>query len=393
MWGLNVPEQGGKYMVKGREVKSVALLRRNTNSDMTIIYDIGKFHKRERCSMFLARFKMFGLSEVELLKAQEVSACRVNFASRCQTELQLRICRRCFPKVLAPALTPRNLTDHCASLPGVLFLFLALGLVQAQQQDCTMPTPLPPKGNETCGVAMTALKIAQPLNLNVLKWIWTGENAVPVGPHTDNSYKLFVNGNPIGTGGNFTDTEVYYVALQLLSNLFAVEVTDSKEGPAAVIASILVQYTNGSMETVITDEMWRRFLGELKGFELPSTINLSQWGFATFQGLYGVAPWGKTVLPPALLVKEAITLASLLQSRGLSGRLKNTGGPAAFLAVIQILYDDGTSETIVTDSMWKADEKVTAGFKSPKLDDSKWANATLMEYYGRPPFKFTVPLV
>ncbi|KAL4251022.1 Carbohydrate-binding module family 67 protein [Pleurotus pulmonarius] len=350
---------------------------------------------------------------------------------------------------------------------GILFLFLALGLVQAQRPGCTAPTPSPPKGNGTCG---------------------TGENAVPAGPNpagprafrktvtsqcgkcavgakilitADNSYKLFVNGNPIGTGSNFTNAEVYYVALQPASNLFAVEATNS-EGPAGLMASILVQYSDGSTETVITDETWRRFLGSPKGFELPSTTDLSKWGFATFQGLYGVAPWGKTVLPPALSVKDAQfiwtgkfdnktgvapTLARAFRKtvvtpgctkRAVSATAvvyvdntftfyvngakvgsfaswrearvyyipvldpdvnvfaingKNTGGPAAFLAVIQISYDDGTSETVVTDSTWKADEKVTAGFESPKLDDSKWANATSMGYYGRPPFKFTVPSV
>ncbi|KAF7422824.1 hypothetical protein PC9H_010983 [Pleurotus ostreatus] len=316
--------------------------------------------------------------------------------------------------------------------------------------------------------------IAQPLGLEISKWIWTGENAVPAGPNppgsrafrktftsqcgkcavsakilitADNSYKLFVNGNPIGTGANFTDAEVYYVALQPSSNLFAVEVTNTEEGPAALIASILVQYSDGSTETVITDETWRRFLGSPKGFELPTTTDLSKWGFATFQGLYGVAPWGKTVVPPALSVKDAVVIwtgkfdnktgvaptvarafrktvvtpgctkravsatavifvdnqfifyingavvgsfASWREARvyhiqvldpdvnvfALNG--KNTGGPAAFQGVIQILYDDGTSDTIVTDTTWKAQEKVTAGFESPKLDDSKWVNATSM---------------
>ncbi|KAF4591108.1 hypothetical protein EYR40_009708 [Pleurotus pulmonarius] len=341
---------------------------------------------------------------------------------------------------------------------------------------CTAPTPSPPK-NETCGAVTAAPTIAQPLGLEISKWIWTGENAVPGGPNpagarafrktvtsqcgkcavsakilisADNSYKLFVNGNPIGAGSNFRDAEVYYVALQPSSNLFAVEVTNSEESPAALIASILVQYSDGSTETVITDETWRKFLGSPKGFELPSTTDLSKWGFATFQGLYGVAPWGKTVVPPALSVKDAVVIwtgkfdnktgiaptlarafrktvvtpgckkravsatasifvdnqfifyvngavvgsfASWRQSRvyhipvldpdvnvfALNG--KNTGGPAAFQGVIQILYDDGTSDRIVTDTTWKAQEKVTAGFESPKLDDSKWANATSM---GRP---------
>ncbi|KAF4576932.1 hypothetical protein EYR36_004916 [Pleurotus pulmonarius] len=341
---------------------------------------------------------------------------------------------------------------------------------------CTAPTPSPPK-NETCGAVTAAPTIAQPLGLEISKWIWTGENAVPGGPNpagarafrktvtsqcgkcavsakilisADNSYKLFVNGNPIGAGSNFRDAEVYYVALQPSSNLFAVEVTNSEESPAALIASILVQYSDGSTETVITDETWRKFLGSPKGFELPSTTDLSKWGFATFQGLYGVAPWGKTEVPPALSVKDAVVIwtgkfdnktgiaptlarafrktvvtpgckkravsatasifvdnqfifyvngavvgsfASWRQSRvyhipvldpdvnvfALNG--KNTGGPAAFQGVIQILYDDGTSDRIVTDTTWKAQEKVTAGFESPKLDDSKWANATSM---GRP---------
>nr|AZM69084.1 lectin 3 [Pleurotus ostreatus] len=208
---------------------------------------------------------------------------------------------------------------------GLLAILLVYGVlvgVVAQHPGCT--TPPAPFDNSTCPA--TALpRVMESVNLSIAKWIWTGENAVPrgdnpIGPRAfrknftsacgkcaisakiliaaDNEYKLFVNGHAVGSGSSFTNADVYYTALEPASNLFAIEATNTG-GPAGLTAAILVQYSDGSSETVITDETWRTVLGSPKDFQLP-TVDDRIWSFAAFQGQSGVAPWGKTVIPQAL---------------------------------------------------------------------------------------------
>ncbi|KAJ8520275.1 hypothetical protein ONZ45_g2857 [Pleurotus djamor] len=163
------------------------------------------------------------------------------------------------------------------------------------------------------------------IDLGISKWIWTGENALPAavnpaGPRTfrktfaspcgkcaistkvlitaENSYKLYINGHLVGSGSNFTSADVHYSALKSRSNLFAIEAVNNG-GTAGVIATILIQYSDGTSERIITDESWRTFIGSPKDFESPQTDDVN-WGFAALQGKYGVKPWGKPTKPPAM---------------------------------------------------------------------------------------------
>ncbi|KAL4265396.1 Lectin, partial [Pleurotus pulmonarius] len=245
---------------------------------------------------------------------------------------------------------------------GLLVIFLAFGLGTAAQRPGCTTTPAP--FNSTCPA--TALpRVMEPVDLRIAKWIWTGENAVPRGDNptgprvfrknftsacgkcaisakiliaADNEYKLFPNGHAVGSGSSFTNADVYYTALEPASNLFAIEATNTG-GPAGLTAAILVQYSDGSSETVITDETWRTALSSPKDFQLPSvddrtwsfaaqqsmphynvgvknqyarpalsspkdfqlpSVDDRTWSFAAFQGQSGVAPWGKTIIPQAL---------------------------------------------------------------------------------------------
>lgn len=60
--------------------------------------------------------------------------------------------------------------------------------------------------------------------------------------------------------------------------------------------------------------------------------------------------------------------------------------PAGLLAAIEITYDDGTTDTIVSDTTWRADTTVPAGFEQLTYDDNSWPAASFVGNYGVAPW-------
>lgn len=56
----------------------------------------------------------------------------------------------------------------------------------------------------------------------------------------------------------------------------------------------------------------------------------------------------------------------------LAVRAKNEGGPAGFMAQLQIELEDGTKQTIVSDLSWLVATAETTGWQQPGFDDSGW---------------------
>ncbi|KAG5634482.1 hypothetical protein H0H81_001804 [Sphagnurus paluster] len=60
--------------------------------------------------------------------------------------------------------------------------------------------------------------------------------------------------------------------------------------------------------------------------------------------------------------------------------------PAGLLATIQIVYTDETSTLIFSDSTWKVNKEVRAGFELPSTDDFTWSSATAIGNFGVGPW-------
>lgn len=70
----------------------------------------------------------------------------------------------------------------------------------------------------------------------------------------------------------------------------------------------------------------------------------------------------------------------------------NTGGPAGLIGTILVAYDDGSSESYITDGTWKSFNGLPGGFELPATDDDSWASATISGKYGIAPWgAITVP--
>ncbi|PPQ65163.1 hypothetical protein CVT24_011026 [Panaeolus cyanescens] len=116
----------------------------------------------------------------------------------------------------------------------------------------------------------------------------------------DNAYELYVNEVKIGTGSNFHTAQLYHVPLTKGCNVFAVNATNTATvpNPAGLVATIKVRYTDGSTETIVTDQTWRAFTRVPENFEDEDFFD-GNWPFATVENSFAARPayWANVVLP------------------------------------------------------------------------------------------------
>ncbi|KAK0220200.1 lectin [Armillaria fumosa] len=156
----------------------------------------------------------------------------------------------------------------------------------------------------------------QPLTLTNSNWVWTGwgggqprEDKCAVCATiliaTDDFHTLYVNGAEIGSGASYTSAQVYTVGLKRKSkNGIAINATNTG-GPAGMIATVLVDYSDSSTETFVTDASWKT-TKSVPPPELASPrLDDSSWMAASEEGKDGIAPWGQTSLPPALDITQS----------------------------------------------------------------------------------------
>ncbi|KAG6919335.1 hypothetical protein DXG01_006881 [Tephrocybe rancida] len=121
---------------------------------------------------------------------------------------------------------------------------------------------------------------------------------------TDNAYTLYVNGNPVGTGVDLRFAQRYCVRLVKDCNVFAIEAQNYQPAlpgnAAGVLAAIQIHYSDGFIETIVTDGEWHGVTGTPAGFEQVA-FDDSQWPAAFVEGSYpNTAPWNTPALTPAI---------------------------------------------------------------------------------------------
>ncbi|KDR75331.1 hypothetical protein GALMADRAFT_211560 [Galerina marginata CBS 339.88] len=141
----------------------------------------------------------------------------------------------------------------------------------------------------------------------------------------DNQFTLYINGNVVGSSPDETDSwesaQQFTVSLSGTSTLFAVyavnlpDVNTGGASPAGLLAVIQMQYTDGTVDTIISDTTWKSSTTVPNGFQLTS-FDDSTWGSPSSLGAYGVAPWNTGVSiadplgeHPAPLMRKEFTVA------------------------------------------------------------------------------------
>ena len=113
----------------------------------------------------------------------------------------------------------------------------------------------------------------------------------------DNGYTLYVNGNKIGSGGDWTQAQRWTFTIEPSHDIVLAITATNTLGPAGFIVaaafntyycdtSTLIKVTDGT-----PDGTWKFNLGVPDGFEQPGYDD-SNWGPTIVEGPYGVAPWG-----------------------------------------------------------------------------------------------------
>ncbi|KAJ6606424.1 lectin [Mycena vulgaris] len=195
---------------------------------------------------------------------------------------------------------------------------------------------------------------AAALDFAASKWIWTGDvsdGQAPVGARAfrkdftaplgktpvqadiimtaDNGLTLYVNGEQVGTGGDFRFAERFCVPLRQCLNVFAVTAVNAATvpNPAGLLATIQITYSDGTTSTLVSDATWRASVTVPAGYEQLSYDDNS-WASAVVEGAYGVSPWGQIAIPSDPPVLSLTNAAWIWTNEVVNGNAPP--GPRAF---------------------------------------------------------------
>ncbi|KAJ7336815.1 hypothetical protein DFH08DRAFT_877527 [Mycena albidolilacea] len=202
---------------------------------------------------------------------------------------------------------------------------------------------------------------------------------------------LYVNGDYVGSGtppsrGRFAHR--FCVDLLPSFNVFAVNASTGVSGAdeGGLLATILLTYTDGTTDRLITDSSWRVKSGLPLGWEQLS-FDDTTWAVATTVGSYGVAPWDTVLVnipadPPVLALDRAqwvwtdvIPASGSIPAgqRAFRRIFPLSPGQVSRSATIIIaadneytLYINGVS--VGTGTNWKVAQRYTVNFASPPTE-------------------------
>lgn len=149
------------------------------------------------------------------------------------------------------------------------------------------------------------------------KWIWTATSVAkavrgfrkdftpPLGKSliaadiivaADNELTFWVNGDLVGSASGTRFASRFCVDLLPSFNVFAVNASTTAVANGAFIATILLTYSDGTTDTILSDTTWRSSTTVPAGFEQLS-FDDTAWPGATAVGAYGAAPWSTVFIP------------------------------------------------------------------------------------------------
>ncbi|KAK0218404.1 hypothetical protein EDD85DRAFT_797784 [Armillaria nabsnona] len=241
---------------------------------------------------------------------------------------------------------------------------------------------------------------APTLDFSGSTWIWTGEqdgsanDLAPVAQNVrDDLYSIVVNGNQIGAGNGYKNSAVYTAGLEPEGhNVFAIAVNNT-HGDAGLIATILVDYSDGTTQTIVTDTTW-------KTIKATPPAGVDPLGHRPFRKAIP-SPYGKAAVCGKVVIAadDEYTLYVNGNNIGSSNNwasmqaysipvldadeniiavdsVNTQPTVAGLIAGVLVAYNDGTSETYYTDDSWKTLAAASpADFEATDLDDSAWISA------------------
>jgi alpha-L-rhamnosidase len=133
----------------------------------------------------------------------------------------------------------------------------------------------------------------------------------------DDAYKFTINGTLVAASGGagWQDPKMIEVTPHLKPGLNSVrvEVENTSESPAGLLAKLTVTRADGKITTLVSDASWKS-LGDPGANWHKRSIDLAALPAAEVVGAYGDAPWGKLkfarlVLPPPALLRTTFQVS------------------------------------------------------------------------------------
>lgn len=123
---------------------------------------------------------------------------------------------------------------------------------------------------------------------------------------SDDHYTLFVNGREIGSGHCRNDNTpgrasfVFTVGLDPESRNVVAIAGENSAASAGLIATIHVDYSDGTSKTIVTDTNWKTIQATPPGGWTSPSYNDTVWTAAVSEGPTASTPWKSPPLPPVL---------------------------------------------------------------------------------------------
>ncbi|PBK85507.1 hypothetical protein ARMGADRAFT_1087387 [Armillaria gallica] len=225
--------------------------------------------------------------------------------------------------------------------------------------------------------SLDARAVAPTPNFNKSFWIWTGEKPVPLGVRpfrkvapssstkcpvcatiiisSDDTYSITVNGAEIGSGNGWRNPAVFTVGLR-----------PENKNVFAIASTILVDYSDGTTETIVTDNTWKTLQTPPPSGWTSASFNDSAWLDATLVHAGTTTPWLQPFfLPPAVNV----TGITPVRHRPFRKTITSPYGKAAVCRKVFVFRDDAYTSYINGDIIGSAEDWTSMEVYSiPQLD-------------------------
>jgi hypothetical protein len=146
-------------------------------------------------------------------------------------------------------------------------------------------------------------------------------NSARISLTADNSFDLFVNGKPVGSGDNFNKVAEFDIAplLKPGTNVLAIvaENGGTNPNPASLIVAVEVRLDDGETIRLNTDREWLAATNIGAGWRTQISPEAT-WKSARELGAWGMPPWGKVSKPVAEpeVYPDYERLAAILRADG-----------------------------------------------------------------------------
>ncbi|KAK0214781.1 hypothetical protein IW262DRAFT_1465568 [Armillaria fumosa] len=158
---------------------------------------------------------------------------------------------------------------------------------------------------EQTGTAHTAPAGMRPFRVEVPSSATKCPTCATIIVACDDHCPVYVNGQQIGRNPQ-QGAIVYSAGLNPNSkNVFTIGVSNTTEGSARLIATILVDYTDGTTETVVSNSTWKTLKGVAPGGWTSPGFDHSVWTAADVEGPPAPSPRGSPALPPVINMTTA----------------------------------------------------------------------------------------